>query len=154
MSCTTLLVMTFLAGIICYFSKSCLKLSFFEIQNSNCLNKVWWRNDQNKSCGSWWVLQICGLWLFRWSHLLSKNSVIVLIFWNSNFELFKQTHIEKRPKPKLWILMSFTTFLLTTFSFEIIFDILEFNTFLPAKENKKRKIVLGKDDSILAQNER
>ena len=62
--------------------------------------------------------------------------------------------MEKGPKPKLWILMSSTTLLLTTFSFEIIFDILEFNTFLPAKENKKRKIVLGKDDSILAQNER
>ena len=80
---------------------------------------------------------------FIWSHLLSKNSIIVLIFWNSNFELFKQTHMEKGPKQKLWILMSSTTFLLTTFLFEIIFDILEVNTFLPTKEKKKRKNSLG-----------
>jgi hypothetical protein len=35
--------------------------------------------------------------------------------------------------------MSSTTVLLTAFSFETIFYILEFNTFLPAKEKKKRK---------------
>jgi len=47
--------------------------------------------------------------------------------------------MEKGPKPKLWILMSSTTFLLITFSLKIIFDILEFNTFLPTKKEEKKE---------------
>jgi hypothetical protein len=66
--------------------KSCLKLSFSEIENLSCSNKVRWSNDQNKSCRSRWVLQIYGLWLFIWSHLLSKKSIIVLIFWNNIYK--------------------------------------------------------------------
>jgi hypothetical protein len=72
-------------------SKSCLKLSFFQIENLNCSNKVRWRNDQNKNCRSWWVLQICGLWLFHLksfairklchsSNILNLNFLICWVF--------------------------------------------------------------------------
>ena len=45
----------------------------------------------------------------------------VHIFWKSNFELFKQRRMEKWPKQKLLNSVSSTTFLLTTFSFELIY---------------------------------
>jgi len=46
-------------------SKFCLKLSFVEIQNLNYSNLVTWKDDQNKSCRSWWVLQLLCSWLFE-----------------------------------------------------------------------------------------
>ena len=45
-------------------SNSCLKLSFLKIQNLSCSHLVTWKHDQNKSCRSWWVLQLLFLWLF------------------------------------------------------------------------------------------
>ena len=78
------------------------------------------------------VIELIKIYNFYFGHFS-----VGLCLNNSNFELLKQTHMEKGPKPKLWILMSSTTLLLTAFSFQIIFDILEFNTFLLAKEKKK-----------------
>ena len=49
-------------------SKSCLKLSFIEIQIFNYSNLVKWKYDQNKSCTYWWVLQ---LWYSQVFHLKS-----------------------------------------------------------------------------------
>ena len=51
------------------------------------------------------------------NHLLFQNDVWSSHFLNSNFELFKQSHMKKWPKWKLHTLMSFTTLMFTTFSF-------------------------------------
>jgi hypothetical protein len=56
-------------------SKYCLKLPHFEIQILNYSNKVGWKNDQSKSCGYRWVLQIFCWCLF---HLSSFNISIYL----------------------------------------------------------------------------
>jgi hypothetical protein len=47
-------------------SKYYLNSSYFENPNLNCWSKVGWRNDQNKSCRSWWVLQFVVDSFFIW----------------------------------------------------------------------------------------
>ena len=101
-----------------------------------------WRNDQNKSYTSWWVVQLSCSWLFHmnsfgvskcclnlpflifkiWmvqteSHVRSITFMFMTfssdiiwclkilfelpIFWNSNFELYKQSHMKSFLKWKL-----------------------------------------------------
>ena len=50
---------------------------------------VIWRNDQYKSCRSWWVIQLWYLSLFSWNHLGNQNLVWSCIFLNSKFKLLK-----------------------------------------------------------------
>ena len=64
-----------------------LKLPFIEINNLNFSNFVKWKDDQNISCTSWWVLQ---LWCLQYFHfrsffILKFNSK----FTYSNFKIFK-----------------------------------------------------------------
>ena len=72
------------------------------VRISNCSNKVGWRNNQNKSYRSRWVVQLWCCWLF---HLKSFTAPKFCLKF-SNFEiqifkLFKRTHMEKGPKSKL-----------------------------------------------------
>ena len=77
-------------------SKCCLNLPFLEIQNLNCSNQITWKDDQNKSCRSWWFLELCS-----WQHFHLKSfyhGKLRLNFLNLKFEFFKRSRMEKRPK--------------------------------------------------------
>ena len=68
-------------------TKSCLKLSFVEIQNLNCSNFVTWSNDQNKSCTYRWALQLSCWWIFHLKSVLVPKLILkICILWNSNFD--------------------------------------------------------------------
>jgi hypothetical protein len=58
---------------------------------------------------------------FIWNNLFKKK--YVSIFSHLKFENFEQcqSQTEKRPKQKMYISKTYTTLLLTTFSFEIIY---------------------------------
>jgi hypothetical protein len=78
-----------------------LKLSFFEIQNLNCSNKSDGEMIKIKFLDLDKFYKFIAYDFLIWNHFLYINSVVVLIFWNSKFKLFKKTHMEKSPKPKL-----------------------------------------------------
>ena len=59
-----------------------------------------WRNDQNKSCTSWWVVQLSYSWIFHMNSFGVQNVVWICLFYIQNFEWFKQSH-EKFSKIKV-----------------------------------------------------
>ena len=109
----------------------CLKLSFLKIQNLNCSNQVTWKDGQNESCKSRWVLELCSWQLFHlrssrqeklWNNQNEKcrsRKVIELYSWqlfdlissfheklhlnflNLKFKFFKRPRMEKQQKQKL-----------------------------------------------------
>ena len=51
---------------------------------------VIWRNDQYKSCRSWWVIQLWYLSLFHLKIIWGTKILFeVVFFWNSKFKLLK-----------------------------------------------------------------
>ena len=72
-------------------SKYCLNLPFLEIQNLNYSNRVTWKYDQNKSCRSWWVLQLsCSSLFHRKSFGVSKSCLKFLFFEIQNLNCSNQ----------------------------------------------------------------
>ena len=51
---------------------------------------VMWRNDQYKSCRSWWVIKLWYLSLFQLKLFgVPKSCLKLYFFWNSKFKLLK-----------------------------------------------------------------
>ena len=93
----------FVAGDFCsrksfVVSKSYLKFSFLKIQNLNCSNQITWKDDQNESCRSWKVIEICSWQLFDFRSCQEK---LCLKYSNLKFKYFKRPWMEKQPKWKL-----------------------------------------------------
>ena len=54
---------------------------------------VRWRNNQNKSCRSWWVIQLWYSSLFSWNHLMVENLVRTCHFFK--FKILKCSNFDK-----------------------------------------------------------
>jgi hypothetical protein len=63
----------------------------YEFMNNVDYHFVRWRNDQNKSCRPWWVLQLCCWWLLQpKSFAISKSCLKFLFFEIQNLNCSNQ----------------------------------------------------------------